>query len=730
MKPTDQIQEVTFRDYIDLILRRKWTIIISFFVVFSAAVYYNFTQPPIYESVATFIIESNEPVIPLMNGVKMSEPARPFEFYHAVVTSRVFREKAARQIRADLADSANLNITHTDAWNLLVHSLDVINPEYSDFVELHAKANDPQVAYILAKVTASALKERCQEIDQEESMNVVKFVTSQKNKAETDLEDIEKKLQQFKESPEARIAGENGGLVKKLINMEGELLNIQTQRELAESNLKEYEEQLKKLNLKVDQSLDKTELPTIQRLKNEIVELEDVRNGLLQVTGKNTELASLEQKIEEKKKDLVREMLLSTADPNMKDDGSSILWEKLLEQKVTEELNVAALTNREAFYTNLIENFRIKHPNILEHEITLNRLERAKEVHQSLHSFLLEKGEEAKIKAATGTGGIRIVDPPNWPSKANAKGTQKNLALGFLLGIGLGIGLAFLREYLDNTIRTPDDITNFLKLPVMGVIPFIKAQNGFHTPVNGNGVKLELERSDYSRSSRLITKLSAKDPIVESYRGLRTNLQFAEVDKKVRSILVTSSRPEEGKTISAANLALAFAEIGQKVVLVDADLRKPKLHTLFGINREPGLMECLVGEKSIHEVMYSQANENLQVIPAGKVPPNPTQILASQKMKTLIKTLEHENDIVIFDSPPLAAVTDPVLMGTQVDGVILVVRFEFTEMNIARNSMTLLNKSRAKILGVVLNSTEFARGYGYYNQYYNYYHYYNEYVKN
>ncbi len=720
-----EIKEVTLRDYIDLLLRRKWTVIFSFVLVFSIAIYHNFTQPPVYESLATFMIENQEPMIPLISGVKMNEPARPFEFYNAVVTSRIFRVQAVEEVLIQLQDSAGIKLPVEEAWGLLSKNLTVKNPEYSDFIELHARANDPKIAYILANVAAKTLKARCQEIDREESINVVNFVNDQKIEALKDLESVEKALQEFKEKNDALIAGENGGLVKELVEMEAELMNVETQRELAESNLLDYTSRLEKMDSKVNQSLNRTESPEVKKLRDEIEDLEDLRNSLLQVTGKSSEIKNLERKIDSLKRDLINTIIRSALNPGIESGSDKILWEKLLEQKVTEELSVATLKNRETFYQNLIDNFKKRHPNLLEMAITLEQLKRAKGVHEKLYSYLLEKGEEAKIEAATGTGGIRIVDPPNWPDEPNPRGTMKNLLLGALLGMGLGIGLAFFRDYLDNTVRTPDDITRVLKLPVMGVIPMIREKKqkswAASTTDNSNG-NLPGEYADYVRTVRLITNFNPKDPIVETYRGLRTNLQFAEVDKKLRSLVITSSSPQEGKTVTAANLALAYAEVGLKTLLVDTDLRKPKQHQLFNCSREPGLMEFLVGEKNWQEICHPVKNSNLKIVPSGKIPPNPTQVLSSQKMENFIQLMEQEHDIVIFDSPPLAAVTDPVLISRKVGGVVLVVRFQFTDLNVAMNSLEVLRKAHRNVLGVVLNSTEFSAGYGHYYHYYNDYH--------
>lgn len=734
MAQNSDYKEVSIRDYIDLLFRRKWIIIISFIVVFSMSMYHNFTQLPVYESVATFIIENNDAAIPMLNGLKVKESSRPFEFYQAIFNSRIFEKRVVESLITRAADDLETKLSASYAWRLIGKNLTISNPEFSDFVELRAKANDPDIAYLLAQISSEILKARCIEIDQEESKNIVTFVENQKGKAQQDLERVERVLQEFKEKTNSLVAGENGGLLKQLVEMESELLTIQTQRELAETNLRDYENRLKQMEIQYDVSKGRGESPEIQALRAEINEFEDLRNRLTQLTGKNEENNALDKKITNKKKVLVKKILQSFRNKNIGDEDDKSLWEKLQEQKLTEELNVYTLRNRERYFKYLIENFKKKHPNMLEHAIELERLKRSKHVRENLYSFLLEKGEEAKIKAATGTGGIRIVDPPNCPKEPNPRSTMRNLLLGALLGLGLGIGLAFFKDYLDNTIRTPDDINHFLKMPLMGIIPVIKSKSIISKKQfsrKSNERNGHSKNGRYTDSSILISGLRAKDPIVETYRGVRTNLQFAAVDHKIKSFVVTSSSPQEGKTLTSANLAIIFAEVGLNTVLVDTDLRKSKMHKLFKINKTPGLMECLVGEKSIHEVMYEVDIPNLKVIPSGKTPPNPAQVLASNKMNSFIKTLEHENDIVIFDTPPLIAVTDPVLLSSQVDGVLMVVRFEQTDINIARNALDILKKSRANIIGLVLNHAAFNKGYGYYHRYYKYYnYYYDETVRN
>jgi len=466
MEQKTTYKEVSIRDYIDLLFRRKWIIIISFAVIFSMSVYHNFTQPPVYESVATFIIENNDAAIPMLNALQIKESSRPFEYYQAIFNSRIFKKRVVESLIKSTADDLIMTLPAGDAWRLIDDNLSISNPEFSDFVEMRVKANDPDIAYLLAKIASETLKARCKEIDQEESKNVVTFVEDQKGKAQVDLERVERMLQEFKEKTNALVIGENGGLLKQLVEMESELLTIQTQRELAETNLNDYEDRLKQMEIQYDATKGKGESPEIQAMRAEINELEDIRNGLTQLTGKNEETSALDKKISDKKKMLVETILQSFRNRNIGDEDDKSLWEKLQEQKLTEELNVYTLRNRERYYKYLIENFKKKHPDMLEHAIELARLNRSKGVRENLYSFLLEKGEEAKIKAATGTGGIRIVDPPNHPKEPNPRSTMRNLLLGAILGLGLGVGLAFFKDYLDNTIRTPDDITHFLKIPI------------------------------------------------------------------------------------------------------------------------------------------------------------------------------------------------------------------------------------------------------------------------
>jgi len=233
------------------------------------------------------------------------------------------------------------------------------------------------------------------------------------------------------------------------------------------------------------------------------------------------------------------------------------------------------------------------------------------------------------------------------------------------------------------------------------------------------------EKKDFlsgnGKNQTLISYRKSKDPVVESYRSLRSNLEFASMDHPIRTMVVSSANPSEGKTLTTANLGIVFALLGKKVIIVDSDLRKPKIHKLFNIDKSPGITDLLVEDLNFEDVLHKTDIENLNVIPCGKSPPNPAEILASQKMETLIRMIEQKADLVIYDSPPLAAVTDPLLLATKVDGIILVVKHRSTNKEMVSHLVEQLKKAKVNIIGAILNQTMMTRGYGYYQYYSKYY---------
>ena len=282
--------------------------------------------------------------------------------------------------------------------------------------------------------------------------------------------------------------------------------------------------------------------------------------------------------------------------------------------------------------------------------------------------------------------------------------------------------LAFLREYFDNTIKSHEELER-MGFNIMASIPQIqmdkyekKLERKLEKIGPVEGRKIE---------SRLITHLDPKSPVSEAYRTLRTNLQFSKVDRKLKSILVTSSGPKEGKSTTAANLAIALAQIGQKIVLVDADFRRPVVHSIFGMKKDEGVTNYLMETIKFDQIVKPTFNENLFIICSGILPPNPSELLASKAMENLIDKLTKEFDMVIFDSPPVIAVTDAAILSTKVDGTILVVNSGNTNRDALVRCNTLLESVGTTPLGILLNGVNIEGMYGSYYYYY-YHHYYSK----
>jgi capsular exopolysaccharide synthesis family protein len=309
------------------------------------------------------------------------------------------------------------------------------------------------------------------------------------------------------------------------------------------------------------------------------------------------------------------------------------------------------------------------------------------------YRYLLSQYQAASISSATIHPYIEIMDAATTAGRVGV-GVRQKLMIGLLVGLFLGILAAFLLEYLDQTIKTAGDVERVLDVPVLGLIPFGPHPGSARA---GNGAR---RRS----AIPLVSLASPEDPTAEAYRALRTNVTFVNAEERALQLLsVTSPGPGEGKSTTAANLAITLAQQGTHVLLVDADLRRPVVHRAFNLVQEPGLTDILVGSTTLREAARPNVVTNLDVLPAGALPPNPSELLGSAAMHRLLEQLRVEYDMVVFDSPPALAVTDSTVLGASTDGVIVVVRSGETEEAAAQQTMEQLRRVHARVAGAVLN---------------------------
>jgi len=334
-----------------------------------------------------------------------------------------------------------------------------------------------------------------------------------------------------------------------------------------------------------------------------------------------------------------------------------------------------------------------------ENEIERDQIDIVLTQYRQTYAQTLQSYEEVRLKEADALSNVISVetaDPPGSPIRANV---WQQAIIGGMMGAMLIAGIVYLRETLDDTIHVSDDVARYLGLPVLGVV---RKMDG---------------------SQPVITAIKPRSPIAEDFRSLRTNIQFASVDVPLRTILITSPTPGDGKTVISTNLSVVLAQGGQRVSLIDADLRRPRVHQYMQIPNRWGLTYLFTSqENNLDGVLRKNKSLGLSIMTSGNTPPNPAELLASERMRQIILEVQHQSDVIVFDSPPLNAVTDASVLSKMVDGVILVVKAETTKILAAQQALEQLQRVGANVIGVVLNDVNMskARNYTYYAYYSDY----------
>ncbi|MEJ2053559.1 MAG: polysaccharide biosynthesis tyrosine autokinase [Calditrichaceae bacterium] len=707
--------QVSVTDYLRILYQGRWIIIISFIIVLIATVYLTFTTPPQYEATTTIMIESSDAMERTIFDINYFGNQNTMMFNQIeILKSRSLAEKVIKRLDlSDVRDSLQLfqpsdegeYMSMRAMVAILQNNMSIEQKRDTDIIDLTYSAGSPFEAAYIANVIASEFQIRNAETNRSEVSELKDFVQERLDMKKAELEKSENALRDYQEQEKvASLDAETSELVNRMAEAESMLeqsrVELQANLELKRS----VTEQLEQRKQTLSDDLSEISTPYLQSLQEQLAAAVAERTlyiTALEAQGQTPNKQYYEQGVQEydNKIKALREKLQEEADAEIKATTAKI--EAL--QEVVQD------------YNTKLESLPVK---VLE----LARLERRRKVDEENFIFLTQKLEEIKIQEAGQSKNVRIIDDaiePLFPVKPKKK---LNLMLGVLIGLGLGIGLAFLKEYFDNTIKSHEEIER-MGFNILASIPQIQMDK-YEKKLER---KLEKVGSIEGRKieSRLITHLDPKSPVSEAYRTLRTNLQFSKVDRKLKSFLITSSGPKEGKSTTAANLAIALAQVGQKVVLVDADLRRPVVHSIFGMKKDEGVTNYLMDTIKYDQILKPTFNENLVVICSGVLPPNPSELLASKSMESLMERLTKDFDVVIFDSPPVIAVTDAAIMSTKVDGTILVVNSGQTNRDALTRCTTLLESVGTRPLGILLNGVNVEGMYGSYYYYY-YHHYYSK----
>lgn len=330
---------------------------------------------------------------------------------------------------------------------------------------------------------------------------------------------------------------------------------------------------------------------------------------------------------------------------------------------------------------------------IQQYQANIAALQQKLASYQSTYASLL-------LTVQGGVNYITLIEPAAVPTQPVSPKVAQTVLLATAIGLGLAVGGAFLIEYMDDTVKTPEDVQRTSGLPLLGAIA-------------------RIEGGPYAE--KLIAANAPLSPIVEAYRVLRTNIRFSLIDRPLRTLMISSPNPTEGKSLTLANLAVVLAQAGLRVIVVDTDLRRPVLHKFFGLTNSHGLSDGILQENpGIVEHLQDTGIENLRLLASGPLPPNPAELLGSERMKGVIDELQRHADVVLFDSPPSLVVADAAVLGTRVDGVLMVNDAGRTRRREAARAVEALRRVNVNLLGVVLNRLSVGRG-GYYHYHYYYY---------
>jgi capsular exopolysaccharide synthesis family protein len=380
----------------------------------------------------------------------------------------------------------------------------------------------------------------------------------------------------------------------------------------------------------------------------------------------------------------------------------------------------SALAN-ERYLDQALEEQKKEVNDIAEKSIQYNILKREVDTNKQLYEGLLTRMKEATVSAGLKASNVRIVDTAQVPKAPVKPKVALNLAVGLVLGAAFGVGLAFLQEYLDKTLKTPDEVEGLLRLPSLGLLP------SYFTDGAGKGNDKRLATVKHGSDGAIAPAVQTARAAIEAYRSLRTSILLS-ASPVPKILLITSAVPSEGKTTVTVNLGATLASLGSKVVIVDCDMRKPCCHRSTGVENNPGFVRCLTGHVELADAILPVPGvPNLSVIPCGPIPPNPAEVLSSPVTRELFIKLRSQFEYVLIDSPPLLSVSDSRILSTLTDAVVLVTRAYSTPYDVVRRARGLLYAAGARILGVALNSVDphkggygYGYGYGYGHYYYQY----------
>jgi capsular exopolysaccharide synthesis family protein len=705
--------DVDLREYWRIIRKRKtYIILLVIFVGICSLGFAKFKEPvPLYEAVAAIKIDRSANIGSILTGAYWNQ-AENMDTHAYIIKSFPVLAKAAQsmgKIPKDLSlDDIRSNETHLSVIQQLKSIVETEPQEGTNIIDIMVVSKDPYEAASNANGFASAYRDYNIEEKNKKTFETKTFIEEQLRMTSTNLKEAEKELQSFKEGYALiSMDTQTQNTLDKLYTVETEYEKIKTEKEEVAAQLRLLGDD-KKGSIRRSKEVFFSTNPDspLYPYKEKLSELFLKRQTLLvNFTAKHPQVREIDNQIR------------------------AIMYEAQKELKTL----LRSLETKAKDYSDKLVQLQEENKRLPEKALQLVRLQREVDLQASLYSQLKEKYQETLIQESSKVEEVSIVKPAvpphrpsNIPSKLIVMGT------GLVMGLIIGIVFAFLAEIFDTSMGRIEDVEELLQVPVLGVIPFLEGEI-----VDKNRSKhREPERT---RTRDLVTHYKPGSMGSEAFRALRTNLQFLRLETKGKIFLITSAFVQEGKTVNAINLALIMAQAGNKVLLVDADLRKPLVNKYYGLPISPGLTDhvlgnyhwwevtntisdIMLGDFGIDDLLITPGMDTLHILTAGTKPPNPSEILTSSRFREFLKEAVINYDFIFIDAPPVMPVADASDIATLADGVILVYMAGKIGRGVLRRVKSNLENVDAKLTGVILNKIKSDAGPEYY-QYHSYYYY-------
>ncbi|MEK7684682.1 MAG: polysaccharide biosynthesis tyrosine autokinase [Verrucomicrobiota bacterium] len=677
-------ESVNLRHYWHVILERRWLVITAFVSILVLCAIYLAKATPIYQAVVRMQIDRESANVLNIKDV-FSVDAREQDYLQTQ-----YKNLQSRTLIASVMKKLNLEqdaryAKERDKVLALWKDISIVPLRQSRLVDIKVEHPTAERAQLIANELAKTFKDDNLDQKMRASYDAVTWLKTQAEDQQAKVDRAELELFQYRTNYNEVSLDVGENITRQaLFQSQAELSKAQSEAIQAQRVVTEVEKKLKAGTL-VDTIPEVSNSPLVQRLKQEI--------GIQEAT-----LAALQQRYRDKHPEMIRQKeLLAKLKENLQRESQNII------DSLRNQADIAKA--REDSLEAVVEEKKLRQLELNKLQIKYDSLKRVAENNKLIYNTVLTRMKETELTGRINSNNMRIVDDATLPLKPIKPRIVLTIFLGVFGGLAVALGLAFFVSYLDDSIKSQDDVETYLRLPFLGYVPNIKT----------NSV---IERD-------LQAHLHPQSNAAEGFRTIRATISLTHKTDKFRILAISSTIPSEGKSLVASNLAIVTAQTGLKTLLVDADLRRPSVHKAFQLHSPTGLSSYLTDEvQSVDELIHSTDVPNLDVVCCGAVPSTPSELIGSKRMMQFLQAIRTRYDRVLLDCPPISAVSDPLIISAMSDGVVFVTKFNKIRREHARKSVQRLQNAGIHIVGVVLNDIDFE---GKDSYYYSYYYYQNRY---